>query len=88
MDQTHIIALLIDIKGTVGELKEAARNGKDDRLEMKKLLEDHVSVDLSVAARVTSLEHSRTRMRGMVVATAAIVSGVITVAGIIVKMIA
>lgn len=81
MDNTNTIALLMDIKGTLGELKEAARNGKDDREEMKKLLADHVAVDLAVHKRVTVLEHARSRATGYVLAMSAI-GGIIVTGGV------
>lgn len=87
MDNTHIVALLIEIKGNVGELTTSARIAERDRGEMKKLLEDHVSVDLGVAARVASLESSRTKMRGMVVGFSLIASVIGTIATLVIKAI-
>lgn len=81
MDNTNIVALLMEIKGSVGELKESARNGERDREEIKKLLSDHVAVDLAVAKRVSTLEHARSRATGYVLALSA-VGGIVVTGGV------
>lgn len=81
MDQQLILSLLFEIKGNVSELKEAARNGEKQREEMKKLLEDHCTVDLKVAKRVSILEHARSRTTGYVLALSA-VGGLVVTGGV------
>lgn len=87
IDADRILILLGDIKGDMGELKANARIAERDRQEMKKLLEDHVAVDLAVASRVSSLEHSRTNLRGMVVGFSLVASALGTAATMLIKSI-
>lgn len=88
IDTDRILMLLGDIKESMGELKADARNAETSRKEMKKLLEDHVSVDLAVASRVSSLERSRAQLRGMVIATSAGISIAVAIATFAVKNLA
>lgn len=85
LDSDRILILLGDIKGDMGELKANARTAERDRHEMKKLLEDHVVVDLAVASRVSSLENSRTHVRGIVFGVSLIASALGTAVTLLVK---
>jgi hypothetical protein len=83
MDNAHpeVLSLLIDIKGSVGELKADARNATASREHIMEMLKAHTEIDERVAERVTKLEHARSHVAGIIIGVSTIVS-IATTAGV------
>jgi hypothetical protein len=67
----RILLFLADIKGELGEFRAEGRSRDSQLRDIRQLLSDHVAADNKVAHRVSDLEHSRSRTRGMLIVVSA-----------------
>ena len=65
-DLTVILSTLGDIREDIGGLRADGRTRDKQLDDIKALLKKHVGDDNKVAARVASLERSRTHLRGAI----------------------
>jgi hypothetical protein len=68
MDLTPVLSAIGDLREDVGGLRADNRSVQRQLDDMKKLIEQHVAADNKVAARVTALEHDRTRVKTWIAA--------------------
>lgn len=86
MDSTaQVLVLLGEIREEIGGLRADVRNSDRRFDQLDKALATHILEDVALTARVSQLEHSRTKIKTVATVVSAIVSGAFALVLAVVK---